>query len=86
MTDGGPMSNKPAFLTLASFNRIIVEGRERVDEQKRRVLALADQPVCRDAVMLLLALQRSVRLLTYNRAKHIKELIGNGMMARAGRC
>jgi len=76
------MSKQAQYLKLASLNKIIVEGRDRVDEQQTRVMMLADLPDCRDAVVLLQALQRSMRLVSWHRAKLVEELVGGGTAAR----
>lgn len=64
-----------AYRQLATMNRQIVESRDRVDHQKRRVLALADLPDCGAAVVLLRELQGDLRQLTYRRNRLVRQLI-----------
>lgn len=69
------MLEHDAYRRLATFNRLVVDGRQRVEQQKERVLSLADQPTCSIAVAVLRELQRSLRLLMNRRDALIKQLI-----------
>lgn len=69
------MLEHAAYRQLASINRLIVEGRERVDQQKKRVVTLAERPDRRNSVVHLRELQRSLRLMIYGRSILIKQLI-----------
>jgi len=73
-----------AYRQLATMNRHIVESRDRVDQQKRRVLALADLPDCGDAVLLLRELQCALRQLTYRRNILVRQLIRSHFWRVAG--
>jgi hypothetical protein len=64
-----------AYRKLATFNRLIVDARDRVEQQKERVLIEADQATCAPAVALLKELQRTSRVLTHHRGALIRRLI-----------
>ena len=63
------------YRRLARANRRIAEARERIDEQKARVLELAGRPECGDATSVLRRLDRSLRLMTRQRAVLIRQLM-----------
>jgi hypothetical protein len=73
-----------AYRQLSTMNRQIVESRDRIDQQRKRVLALADVPDCRDAVALLRELQRALRQLTHRRNVHVRQLIRSHFWRVAG--
>jgi hypothetical protein len=63
------------YRRLARTNRLIVHARERVDQQKSRVLQLSGLPECGEAVRLLRALDRALRLMLQYRAMLIRRLM-----------
>ena len=75
------MHQDDLYRGLATANLLIVHARERVDEQKARVLALNGRPECGEAVKILRSLGRSLRRMLRGRAVLIKQLM-NGSDAR----
>ena len=63
------------YRRLASANRRIVDARDRIDLQKALVIELSGRRERRDAVVLLRALKRSLRLMLYQRALLIRQLM-----------
>jgi hypothetical protein len=63
------------YRRLARANRLIAHARERVDQQKSRVLELSGLPECGEAVLLLRALDRALRLMLQHRAVLIRRLM-----------
>ena len=63
------------YRRLARANRLIAHARERVDQQKSRVLELSGSPQCGEAVLLLRALDRALRLMLRHRAGLIRRLM-----------
>lgn len=75
------MHEHDRYRGLAAANLMIVHARERVDEQKARVLELNGRPECGEAVKILRSLDRSLRRMLRGRAALIKQLM-NGSDAR----
>ena len=69
------MFEHDAYRKLATFNGLIVDARDRVEQQKERVLSQADQATCAPAVALLKELQCTLRVLTHHRRALIRRLI-----------
>ena len=69
------MSKDDYYRKLAAANLRIAEGRDRLEAQKNRVLAGADQPSCHQDVVVLRAFERSLRLMIRSRAVLIERLM-----------
>jgi len=69
------MSKDECYRRLASANRLIAEGRDRVSLQKERVIARADLPNFGEGVRLLRLLECSLQLMIQSRAMFIKQLM-----------
>jgi hypothetical protein len=69
------MFQDASYRQLASFNRRIADGRERVAVQKARVLELKGRPAYGDAEGLLRVLERSLQLMIQYRAMLLDELM-----------
>ena len=63
------------YRRLAGANRRIADARERVDQQKARVLELNGRPECGSAVVVLRRLDRSLRLMIQHRAVLVRQLV-----------
>jgi hypothetical protein len=63
------------YRRLASANRRIADARERVDQQKARILELNGRPECGNAVVVLRTLDRSLRLMIQHRAVLVRQLV-----------
>ena len=69
------MVTEEYYRRLGRANRLIAHARERVDQQKSRVLELTGLPECNEAVQLLRALDRALRLMLQHRAVLIRQLM-----------
>lgn len=69
------MLQNASYRQLASFNRRIVDGRERVAVQKARVLELKGRVAYGDAEGLLRVLEGSLQLMIQYRAMLLDELM-----------
>ena len=72
---GWVMLKDEYYRRLARTNRRIADARERVDQQKVRVLELNGRPECGDAVVTRRRLDRSLRLMTQQRAVLVRQLV-----------
>jgi len=69
------MSKDECYRRLASANRLIAEGRDRVSLQKERVIARADLPNFGESVRLLRLLERSLELMIQSRTMLVRQLM-----------
>jgi hypothetical protein len=69
------MHKDDCYRGLATANLLIVHARERVDEQKARVLELNGGPECDEAVRTLRSLDRSLKRMLRGRAVLIRQLM-----------
>ena len=63
------------YRRLANANLLIMRARERIDEQKARVLELNGHPECGQAVKILRSLDRSLKRMLRARAIIIRQLM-----------
>jgi hypothetical protein len=75
------MFQAASYQQLASFNRRIADGRERIAVQKARVLELKGRPVYGDAKGLLRVLERSLQLMIQYQAVLPDELMSGPTIA-----
>jgi hypothetical protein len=68
------MLKEDYYRQLASANRRIADARERLEQQKTRVLQLEGR-ACSEAVRFLRILDKSVRLMIQHRAVLIRQLV-----------
>ena len=69
------MIKEKYYRQLAVANRQIAEARDRIDRQKALVIEISGRQACSDAVVLLRALDRSLRLMLRQRAVLIRQLM-----------
>jgi len=69
------MFQHASYRQLASFNRRIVDGRQRVAVQRARVVELKGRPAYAGALGLLRVLERSLHLMIQYRAMLLDELM-----------